>query len=254
MKQVTYKLVNEKAETEPVEYTMQYNFSVAAQPRGEVVIDGIASEGEWTSNNKMVAEAPSAYIPHPDKTADFYDPAPCETPEDKSANVTVMWDNTNLFMHTEVIDDVYFQNADVQNSWKTDGIQFGVYADIGEVDFVAIGQTNTNFHEYTISINPDTNEVDVYKSITQDDRTKVGMVDVQAKARRNGKITTYEWAIPWEEMVGIEGWHPKEGDNLRFSMLWNENDGGGRKGWLEYASGIGSGKDNRLFTTLKLVK
>jgi len=157
-------------------------------------------------------------------------------------------------MYTEVIDDVYFQNETVQNSWKTDGMQFGVYADIGEVDFFAIGQTNTNFHEYTIALNPNTNEVEVYKSRTQDDKTQIGMVDVEAKARRNGKITTYEWAIPWAEMVGIEGWHPKEGDVLKFSMLWNENDGGGRKGWIEYASGIGTGKDNRLFTTLMLVK
>lgn len=254
MKTLSYKLVNENLQTEPTEFSLVNNFSVAVEAKAEVVIDGIISEGEWTANNKLTAAAPSNFIPHPNKKSDYYDPAPCETPEDKSANALVMWDEEYLYMATEVIDDVYFQNETVQNSWKTDGIQFGVYADIGEVDFFAIGATNTNFHEYTLALSADGSKVEVYKSRTQDDRTQIGMVDVEAKARRSGNITTYEWAIPWDEMVGIEGWHPTAGAVLKFSMLWNENDGGGRKGWIEFASGIGTSKDNRLFTTLKLVK
>lgn len=255
LKTITYRIVNENSDAQqPTEFSITHNFGVAAQPKTKVVIDGVAEVGEWTVDNKMTAQAPGNFIPHPNMSADYADPSPCEKPEDKSADVTVMWDNGYLYMYTEVRDDVYFQNEMVENSWKTDGMQFGVYADIGEVDFTAIGQTNTNFHEYTIAINKDSGKVEVYKSRTQDDKTKIGMVDVEAKARRNGNVTTYEWAIPWAEMVGIEGWHPKAGQILKFSMLWNDNDGAGRKGWIEYASGIGTGKDNRLFTTLMLVE
>jgi hypothetical protein len=36
-------------------------------------------------------------------------------------------------------------------------------------------------------------------------------------------------------------------------MIVNDNDGQGRKGWLEYASGIGLTKNVNLFTFLKLM-
>ena len=43
-------------------------------------------------------------------------------------------------------------------------------------------------------------------------------------------------------------------DALTFSMLINDNDGAGRKGWMEYGSGIGSRKDVSLFSSLQLVE
>ena len=246
---IVYKIVDEGSPSEPFEFETQYDFNIATRPKSKVVIDGIADE--WPTNTAMSASAPSNFVPH--SNANYCDPIPSDSPENKSASVRVMWDEENLYMYTEVIDDVYFQNEDIQNSWKTDGIQFGVYVDIGEDEFTAFGQSNTNYHEYTVAIYKDSNEVGIYKSRVQDDKTKTGFVEVEAKAVRKGKITTYEWAIPWENMVGIDGWHPNRGQILKFSMLWNDNDGAGRKGWVEYASGIGASKDNRLFTGLLLL-
>ena len=37
-------------------------------------------------------------------------------------------------------------------------------------------------------------------------------------------------------------------------MLVNDNDGAGREGWVEYASGIGKTKDTTLFTFLNVIK
>jgi hypothetical protein len=36
-------------------------------------------------------------------------------------------------------------------------------------------------------------------------------------------------------------------------MLVNDNDGSGRRGWLEYGSGIGSAKDPTLYLDLHLI-
>lgn len=47
---------------------------------------------------------------------------------------------------------------------------------------------------------------------------------------------------------------PKSGTRIGFSILWNDDDGEGRRGWIEYASGIGEYKDSSLFTYLNLVK
>ena len=37
-------------------------------------------------------------------------------------------------------------------------------------------------------------------------------------------------------------------------MLINDNDGQGRKGWIEYGSGIGKNIDTSLFTFLNVIK
>lgn len=45
-----------------------------------------------------------------------------------------------------------------------------------------------------------------------------------------------------------------QGLKLKFSLLLNDNDGSGRRGWLEYNSGIGASKDSNLFGDLFLEK
>lgn len=40
---------------------------------------------------------------------------------------------------------------------------------------------------------------------------------------------------------------------LKFSLLVNDNDGEGGRGWLEYNSGIGSSKDVNAFGDLYLM-
>jgi len=39
---------------------------------------------------------------------------------------------------------------------------------------------------------------------------------------------------------------------MSVSMLVNDNDGAVRKGWIEWGSGIGTGKDPALFRPVRL--
>ena len=58
----------------------------------------------------------------------------------------------------------------------------------------------------------------------------------------------YELALPWSKLaptVAADGM-------LSLSMLVNDNDGGGRKGYIEWGSGIGTGKDAALFKAVRL--
>ena len=41
---------------------------------------------------------------------------------------------------------------------------------------------------------------------------------------------------------------------MAFSFLLNDNDGDGRRGWIEYTSGIGEAKNTELFARIKLLK
>ena len=44
----------------------------------------------------------------------------------------------------------------------------------------------------------------------------------QTVIKREGKVTTYEVAIPWSE---LKGWQPKAGQTFGFTFRVNNNDG-----------------------------
>lgn len=59
----------------------------------------------------------------------------------------------------------------------------------------------------------------------------------------------YEAAIPYTLLAPLR---PKEGAQFGFTMLLNDNDGGGRRGWLELTPGIGTGFQPQHFLTWTL--
>lgn len=234
-------------EVTPVAFSKTYDLNIATRAKGKVVVDGTASSGEWPENTYMKADSINNYVA-------LIGDEPWNGADDKSAKVSVMWDDENLYMHSEVTDDVYFQNQSAQNSWQCDGIQFGLLVDTGEEAFTAIGQANTVFNEFAIALLSDGKTVETYRHKAQFDRTPTGLCETaKGAAVRNGNKTYYEWSMPWEDIVGIKGWKPQVNQKLGFSIMWNDNDGNGRKGWIEYASGIGRVKDAKKFTQLQFV-
>ena len=243
-KNIKYKIILNDGENE-IEFEQRCDFNVAAYAKSAVVIDG--NRDEWPDNIMMKAVGPGAF-----KALDGF---MCRDEEDKSAGISVMWDEDNLYIYSEVTDDIYYQVEQPDKSWKGDGLQFGLYIDTGEEDSLAIGQAYTNFNEIGVSVLPDSNRVATYRFKTQNEKTEIGLCKTATGAVvRNGTKTYYEWSMPWEDITGQKGWKPKSGDRLGFSVLWNDNDGDGRKGWLEYASGIGVEKNRQLFTYLYFIK
>ena len=84
---------------------------------------------------------------------------------------------------------------------------------------------------------------------------EVGEFECELAIRRDEteKKTYYEAKIPWTKIMGVDKVDVYTGLKLGFSAVYNEDDGEGRKGWMEYASGIGREKDSTLFTYLTLV-
>ena len=50
----------------------------------------------------------------------------------------------------------------------------------------------------------------------------------------------YEISIPWGK-ISTMPFNVEKGSEIYFSALVNDNDKAGRKGYMEYASGIGTG-------------
>lgn len=170
-------------------------------------------------------------------------------PNDISQKAKFMWDEENFYAAIVVKDNVFSQEYVGSNAWQGDGIQFG-FEDINP-----LGQyENTNFTELGVSS---------YKGNIQGWRWSVlydiqtGVVEnISGTIKREDKTseTIYEISIPWDEIF-TEGYDITKMSELGFSYLINDNDGTGRKGWIAYNGGIGSGvKNAKEFGRMKLIK
>jgi hypothetical protein len=158
---------------------------------------------------------------------------------DLSGDVAVTWDEHNLYLSATITDDQHTQDA-VQSGqiWAGDSIQFAVSEGTpGEAG---------SWYEYGIGLTSDGPVVHRWSAASGNLGTVSG---ADVAITRDAATTTYELALPWDtHLAPIE---PGDG-LLSFSMLVNDNDGSGRKGWIEWGSGIGSGKNPSLFKAIRL--
>jgi hypothetical protein len=73
---------------------------------------------------------------------------------------------------------------------------------------------------------------------------------LQVKRDEVQKLTVYEMALPWSEISQVK---PSANEALSISFLVNDNDGSGRKGYIEWGSGIGEVKDSKKFRTAQWI-
>lgn len=215
-------------------------FTVATYAKTKPVIDGVLSDNEWNYEMSMYA----------DSADNIKSIKNWGGPGDLSGKSSVMWDEENMYMYAEVTDDVFNCSYPAGSLWNGDSMQFGVF--FGEETYVALGQAATSFHEIGIA---NTNDGEVaYRYSAQDGVWPTGLVEgAEVAVVRQGNKTIYEFSVPWKKLLREKD-EIKENAMLGYSFMFNDNDGNGRRGWIEYAGGIGSGKDTTLFTYIKLIK
>ncbi len=239
MYQVDYDIILKNGDV--YNFKKALDFTITPKRKSEVVVDGKISPGEWDYDTAMVSDSAENVVMIPDWSGT----------EDLSARTMLMWDEEKLYLYAEVVDDVFNNTKTVDSLWDGDSVQFGIYYD--ENAHIAIGQGNTEFNEIGIALLKD--GPGVYKFKDQHGRSdKVGEItNCEAAVVRDGKKTKYEFAISWEELMG-EKLEVGVGKEIGYSILYNDDDGAGRRGWIEYASGIGMYKNTDVFTYLKFVE
>lgn len=221
-------------------YVNQADMTVAKYAEVKPVIDGVLEPEAWKYNTWMYAE----------RADQLKENLTWSGPDDLSGKASLMWDEENLYFAAEVTDDIFYQPYSGWDTWKADNIQMGIF--YGSEGYVVSGQRSTTFHEISMAHTPIGDEI--YRTLSQENYYKAGKLEnAEVCIVRSGNKTTYEVRIPWEGYL-LPNQQPQEGDQLGFSYMINESDGGSRNGWIEYASGIGSAKDTTLFTWLTLLK
>ncbi len=240
---VEFESGNTYSENQHVDFTM------ATYAYNKPVIDGKADMGEWPDDTAMIANTHD-YVKFVEKEGNEWGGV-----DDLSADVRMMWDEENLYMFSTVKDDIHRNPAgEILKGWNGDSVQFGLYL-VDKDEFVAFGEAGVNFHEFIIA-KLDNGEVGTYMNKVQTSaQTPRLLENAETVIVRGDGVTTYEVKIPWADIIK-DCWipfEPETGTKIGFSIMWNDDDGAGRRGWMEYASGIGAYKDASQFTYLNLI-
>jgi len=219
------------------------------------VIDGTLNSDEWALGARGLIPA-STYM-------SLIKTEPYTGTDDLSGSVYMMWDKENLYLGLTVKDDIHKQAYKDRGTWKADGLQIG---------FTATDKPTTFTHLFSALSDDGYITKEIYNS--EDGSNPQGRASDEdfdnAIIHKDG-VTTYEMRISWKLImpllnvvqigdgaqvsgVVVTDQTRKEvnsGDTFRFAVLINDDDGNGRKGYVEYGRDI-SGANQKEFKTITL--
>jgi hypothetical protein len=188
----------------------------AAVPRANAPkIDGVLDEAAWSKATACPLN----------QAGQFYGFGKAELwkgPQDLSASLRFLWDDSCLYIGVEVTDDVFANVKADGNIWAGDGLQF--------LFDPARNQTEKP-GKYDAGFAVGTKGPQAWYWLTGTSAVNAGLQsDITVAMKRGDKgNATYEVAIPWPKLAPFQ---PSVGANLGACMIVNEDDGPGRKSFI----------------------
>lgn len=240
----------------------QFMLNEKVAVRGTPVIDGDLSD--WKQACPLYLDSPSQAVginPWMDWNL--------------SAQYYLMYDDSNLYFGAKVFDNMHVQPFHGGSMWEADSWQLGFDTnpagtardrapEAKDAEHAAKEGNPAKEGERTVK-EEEERGVYCYGLSLSDKGTETaswqGKVDekkIKAVAKRAGRTRVgeadaetiiYEAAIPRELLKPLR---MEPGQTFRFSVLLNDNDGGGRAGWMESTTGIGTGFDPKCFDVFEL--
>lgn len=201
------------------------------------VVDGVLDD--WNLEMPIIVNKTEQY---------FNNPKVYLGEEDLSGKIYGAYDDKNFYLAAQVTDDTMYSTNPNNYIWACDSIQFA-FANIRKISGLRT--------EYSVGMLNGTPQMKRETFMVVDtgivDNKDAGIKEpTEIQVTRNGNITTYEMKIPWTEIYG-QGADISSMKEVIFSVLINDNDGNGRKGWLEFCPGIGSSKNAASFMLMPLL-
>jgi hypothetical protein len=161
---------------------------------------------------------------------------------DLSGYVWLHYDADYFYLSANIRDNANEAKSSEFDIWKNDSIQFAISEGLpGAV---------AGYYEYGISQTPGGPQMYRYITPNGDDFGLVSNGKLEIHRNEIEQTTVYELALPWSELLPSK---PLQNGVISFSMLVNDNDGNGRRGYIEWGSGIGSGKKPSAFRSMQWV-
>lgn len=222
-------------------FTSEVNgFVYAGHRNSDIVIDGVIDEAAWDNSIALVCDSKEQVVSLSGWNGD----------RDLSGKFRLMWDEKYFYLGAEVTDETFSQDNAADSMWQGDSIQLGIFYG---TELMTSGKAGGNFEEIGLALVKDVPTA--YRFLSQG-KTNSGIIKegdgFDLEIKRDGDGLTYEMKISWKELIGMD-YVPKIGDTLGFSGLINDNDGEGRRSYMEYGSGIGGIKNASQFVIMSLL-
>lgn len=166
---------------------------------------------------------------------------------DMSGTVFLNYDKDFFYLAARVRDNVSGATENSSKIYSNDSIQFGFANEaLRTAGFTEIGigldkDGKPSMHRYSF-IGTKFFASNIDEAIAFDESCEL-------EVRRDGDETIYELKMPWVDIYGEEA--PEfDRKNALFCILINDNDGVGRKGYMQFCEGIGGTKDPSKFMKL----
>lgn len=215
-------------------------FSGIKKTNSTPIIDGNISLGEWEKSMPMSFENEEQV-----KSIKDYGGL-----DDLSGKAYCMYDDDNFYIAAEITDDKYCGEDSLNRLYACDSLQiaFAKERDSSALRTeYALGSLNGKEQAVRYAYLAIDTTINGVKDNQSYDDIKVAVTRDEEK-----KKTYYEASIPWTQIYG-ENMNPSSQRYLYFSILVNDNDGFGRRGWMEYGSGIGAVKNPELFIRVPMI-
>lgn len=169
-----------------------------------------------------------------------------------SARYCMMWDEENLYFAARVRDNAHCQPQGGKQMWEGDSWQLAFRTLPGALP----GQQAKGLYCYGLCLSGSGGQTAVWegggdaagiKLVVK--RVAAGEMEETPGGPTAAQDLVYECAIPRALLAPLR---MIAGESFGFSTLLNDNDGGGRSGWMESTPGIGTGLDPAKFDIFQL--
>ncbi|MEF2247403.1 CBM96 family carbohydrate-binding protein [Paenibacillus sp. IITD108] len=161
---------------------------------------------------------------------------------DVRGKIWLNYDRDHFYLTAQIDDKVHAAELKGDQIWNNDSIQFAVAAGVpGE---------SSSWYEFGLSSTPDGPQMYRFAGPPGSTKGPVESGKLVVERDESSKTTMYQMALPWSELSPVL---PLRHEVMSFSLLVNDNNGDGRRGWMEWGSGIGLEKRGSLFQTMQWV-
>lgn len=155
---------------------------------------------------------------------------------DATAKTKFAYDDVYFYLYLESHDDINFPVNESDQYWTGDSFQFT----ISRMD-------DTYGTEMGCCHNIEKDKTEIYSTALG----AGGISQISAKSTYEDGVTKYEIRMPWEIFFNERYSRPEE---FKIDVLYNDNDGDGRRYCVELAPGISEGKTNAKFPILSCME
>lgn len=207
-------------------------------------IDGKISDGEWSAKSPIVLNS----LTQVQQISNW------GGTDDLSGVIYTGYNDKYFCLAAKVKDDVHYDHDDQNRLYTVDSIQLAFAPqktkDSKRTELgLALMDGKPTLVRYSYA--GGVSLMGIPDSALEYDLNK--FVDTEYAMTNNGSETIYELKIPWGELFGPD-FRINSVNSVNFCVLINDNDGGGRRGWIELSGGIGTVKDASQFVKIPLVK